>query len=49
MATIVAAAQEGPEETMRKALAASSAKEASAASDAGWSRRTRWVERNWCC
>ena len=34
VATRVAAAQEGPDETMRPALAASSAKEASAASDA---------------
>ena len=34
MATRVAGAQEGPDETMRQALAASSAKEASAASDA---------------
>ena len=34
VATRVAAAQEGPDETMRQALAASSAKEASAASDA---------------
>ena len=34
LATRVAVAQEGPDETMRQALAASSAKEASAASDA---------------
>ena len=34
VATRIAAAQEGPDETMRQALAASSAKEASAAGDA---------------
>ena len=49
VAARVEAAQEGPDEAMKQVLAASSAKEASAASDADMVGKNQTVERNQCC
>ena len=50
VAASLEAAQEGPDEAMKQALAAIIAKEASAASDTRtWLGRTKRVERNQCC